>query len=154
MKKIITGLLALALVGVTACGNSTPPPPPADGCSHSSSPKPTETPAEKPKGKSYKPEYTTEMKAAFAASKDYYKADGEAQEAGSPKAEAYVKWAEHLYAALMYKNMHENSGFKASSLSKVRELKKLKGGEFKNARGPSDDSRVKAAMKKWQESTN
>ncbi len=161
MNKVITGLLALALIGVTACGNGAPPPPPADGCSHSCSPKPTEeTPKAKELGESYADKYSTESKAAFAADKKYWaakkkyqEAEGDGvKEAEAARDEAYVVLAEHLYAALAFQAMHRKSGY-TRSLPNAKKLKKTKA-EFKTERGPNDSPRVKAAVKKWSDAIN
>ena len=92
--------------------------------------------------------YTISSQAAFAASKTYFVAEG------SDKDEAYIVWAEHLYAALGYANGYASFGGEVSDLPKLFEIKQLKAGQFKNALGPSDDPRVKKAIKKWQESTS
>lgn len=95
-------------------------------------------------------EYRREMEAAFAAHDEYedVRRDAEARK------EPYIKWAEHLYAALAYANIHERNGHSRSELPRYHRLRKLRSGDFKYAQGPSDDPRVKAALQNWTESTN
>lgn len=146
MNKVIALTLALAFSVVTACGNSAPPKPAGSGKEADK----LKTPDGPKNGKSYVSEYNKAMSAAFAAEKAYNKASGDAQTPGSAKSEAYVAWAEKLYAALAFASMHGNNGHKLEKLPKLRLLKQSKGGDFKNALGPSDDPRVKTAMKNWK----
>ncbi|MHC4840448.1 MAG: hypothetical protein ACYTDT_05725 [Planctomycetota bacterium] len=102
-----------------------------------------------PKTKSeFHSRFIEESEAAFDASDVYFNSEGE------EKNEAYVVWAEHLYAALAYANHYTNKGGKLDDLPKLQKLKQLKAGDFKAAFGPSDDIRVKKAIRKWQQSTN
>ena len=149
MKYALTIALAALVALVSACGGGSYQAPPVANGRKPANTQQDPLPGKKP-GVSMAKEYATEMKAAFAAHDEYeeVKADAEARK------EPYVKWAEHLYAALAYANIHEENGHSKDALPRFKELKELKSGYFKNALGPSDDPRVKAAMKKWEESTS
>ena len=97
------------------------------------------------KGKSYFREYKSALSDAFKSQKVYYRAEDK-----ETKDEAYVKWAQDMFAALSYKKMHALNGHSADKLPRVTELNQMKGGNFKNALGPSDDPRVKKAMKEYE----
>lgn len=96
--------------------------------------------------KEIKARYIEESKAAFDASEDYANAEGKARD------EDYIAWAEHMYTALAYVTRYAAKGGSLEGLPELRKLKMLKGGSFKYALGPSDDPRVKAAIKKWTDS--
>lgn len=97
------------------------------------------------KGKSYFREYKSALSDAFKSQKAYYRAEDK-----ETKDEAYVKWAQDMFAALSYKKMHQLNGHSADKLPRVTELNQMRGGDFKNALGPSDDPRVKKAMKEYE----
>jgi hypothetical protein len=149
MKFALTISFAIILAATSACGGDPYKAPPAG---NGYKPGNTQQPAANTKkpGDSLAKEYEVEMKAAFAAHREYeaVKADAEARK------EPYIEWAEHLYAALAYANVHERNGHSKDGLPRFKELKELKSGYFKNALGPSDDPRVKAAMKNWEDSTS
>lgn len=135
-------VLLLAASVLAACGGGYQAPPAAQ------QPKVNNQGATPAKGPSRAAEYEKEMKAAFAASEKYHKATPDTPEADA----AYVDWAVRLYGALAYANEHRKNGHDANRLPRLTDLKENKAGAFKNARGPSDDPRVKEALKKWSES--
>lgn len=157
MARLGILLMALcALLGV-ACGKKAPPPPEPAPVNKPApkpvvnTPKPVPKEGEKPRGKSYKDEYVKEKDAAFAAKKRYDSLRRDATAAKGAADEHYLEWAEHMFSALTLAKMHEKSGYSPDSLPELHELKRLKAGDFKNALGPMDDPRVKAAMKKLED---
>ena len=96
--------------------------------------------------KEIKERYVEEVNAAIDAEMAYYKA----KDAGKSTAEAYVNMAVHLYGALGFRNRYQKLGGDSNELPKLRTIKIMKG-DFKTTLGPSDDPRVTAAIKKWQE---
>ncbi|MCC6465189.1 MAG: hypothetical protein IT463_07625 [Planctomycetes bacterium] len=143
MKNLRFAAVLLAVAGLlAACGGGYQAPPPAQ------QPKVNNQGTAPAKGPSRAAEYEKEMRATFAAHDKYKKATPDSAEAN----EAYVEWAVHLYAALAYANEHRKNGHDAERLPRLQDLKENKSGFFKNARGPSDDPRVKEAVKKWSES--
>ena len=99
------------------------------------------------KGKSYLREYKSALSDAFKSQKAYYAAKDKDKEIQD---EAYVKWAQDMFAALSYKKMHALNGHSADKLPRVTELNQMKGGDFKYALGPSDDPRVEKAIKEYE----
>ncbi|MCF6228922.1 MAG: hypothetical protein L3J82_09755 [Planctomycetes bacterium] len=119
--------------------------------------KPTVPPEPKPASATAEPKTLEEIKSRFVeetnsaidAEMAYYNAKNE----GLKTDEAYVNMAVHMYSALALRNRYINLGGNSNILPKLRILKEMKG-DFKTALGPSNDPRVKAAIKKWQETTN
>lgn len=97
--------------------------------------------------KEIKERYVEEVNAAIEAEMAYYKAKDD----GKSTAEAYVNMAVHLYGALGLRNRYQNLGGDSNQLPKLKTIKIMKG-DFKTTLGPSDDPRVKAAIKKWADS--
>lgn len=158
MNRALIAVLLFAALFAVACGQSAPPPP-AEGVRKAPPQQPVtprETPSptgKQPTGPSHLEDFRRESDAAFAAKREY-----DAVRKGTSNREelreTYVNWAVHLFAALTFANKHSANGHSLETLPKYRELRELRSGQFKNALGPSDDPRIKEAMKQWQESTH
>jgi len=92
--------------------------------------------------KSYRDAYDRDMPLAFSTH--------DAWESNKTDAN-YIEWTVKLHAALKWVNMHrkENGDDSVGNWPKLKDLKELRSGYWKNAKGPMDDPAVKAAIEDW-----
>lgn len=100
-----------------------------------------------PAKKSYRADYDRDMPLAFKAHDAWE---------GSKSDADYIDWTVKMHAALKWVNLHrkENGDGSVGSWPRLQELKELRSGYWKNAKGPMNDPAVKAAIDDWGKSGN
>lgn len=136
-KALVTIALLAAVLGMTACGGSSPAP---QNAPKKNAPAPAN---EGPKpGQSYANEYRAETDAALSAWRAYAK---------DQSAAAYARAGTHFYNALKYRSMHTRNGHPADGLYKYTDLN-LAYKDWKSTLGPKgwdNDAEYKKAKAEY-----